>query len=167
MVLAVIVLAVFAYFRFFELKQPSTEEAKRQAQNVVNFERAKIDGVVIQNGDDKIEMRRRDNKWRLETPIKDQADRSVIENLLSDLENWQKDATISAKEIEADTPSQAIKQGNTQIVFQPGDGLTEGRLRNQQFLCCAGHMLKTRYRAKIVQLKEVHWSPTFCAVNSL
>src|SRR5436190_5016041 len=102
LVLAAIVLAVFAYFRFFELKQPSTEEAKRQAQNVVNFKRAKIDGVVIQNGDDKIEMRRRDNKWRLETPIKDQADRSVIENLLSDLENWQKDATISAKEIEAD-----------------------------------------------------------------
>jgi hypothetical protein len=101
-VLAAIVLAVFAYLRFFELKQPSTEEAKRQAQNVVNFDRVKIDGVVIQNGDDKIEMRRRDNKWRLEMPIKDQADGSLIENLLSDLENWQKDATISAKEIEAD-----------------------------------------------------------------
>src|SRR6266446_1365344 len=102
LVLAAIVLAVFAYFRFFELNQPNTEEAKRQAQNVVNFERAKIDGVVIQNGDDKIEMRRRDNKWRLEAPIKDQADGSLIENLLSDLENWQKDATISAKEIEVD-----------------------------------------------------------------
>src|SRR2546423_5850454 len=102
LVLAAIVLAVFAYVRWFELKQPGTEEAKRQAQNIVNFERAKIDGVVIQNGDDKIEMRRRDSKWRLETPIKDQADGSLIENLLSDLENWQKDATISAKEIEAD-----------------------------------------------------------------
>jgi hypothetical protein len=101
-ILAAIVLAVFAYLRFFELKQPSTEEAKRQAQNVVNFDRTKIDGVVIQNGDDKIEMRRRNNKWRLEMPIKDQADGSLIENLLSDLENWQKDATISAKEIEAD-----------------------------------------------------------------
>ncbi|PYL13855.1 MAG: hypothetical protein DMF43_03565 [Verrucomicrobia bacterium] len=101
-VLAAIVLAVFAYFRFFELKQPSTEEAKRQAQNVINFDRAKIDGVIIQNGDEKIEMRRRDNKWRLETPIKDQADASLIENLLSDLENWQKDGTIPAKEIEAD-----------------------------------------------------------------
>ena len=101
-VLAAIVLAVFAYFRFFELKQPGTEEAKRQAQNVVNFDRAKIDGVIIQNGDEKIEMRLRDNKWRLETPIKDQADASLIENLLSDLENWQKDGTIPAKEIEAD-----------------------------------------------------------------
>src|SRR6266571_6875862 len=102
LVLAAITLGVFAYLRFVEMKQPSTEEAKRQAQNVVKFDRNKINGIVIQNGDDKIEMGRRDNKWRLETPIKDQADGSLIENLLSDLENWQKDATISAKEIEAD-----------------------------------------------------------------
>lgn len=99
--LAVIALGVFAYLRFFEIKQPGTEEATRQAQNVLNFDREKINGIVIQNGDERIEMRRRDNKWRLETPIKDQADNSFIENLLSDLENWQKDATISAREIDA------------------------------------------------------------------
>ena len=102
LVLAAIAVAVFAYFKFFEIKQPSTEEAKRQAQNVVKFDRTKIDGVIIQNGDEKIEIRRRDGKWRLETPIKDQADSSLVENLFSDLENWQKDSTISAKEIDAD-----------------------------------------------------------------
>jgi hypothetical protein len=84
------------------MKQPSTEEAKRQAQNVVNFDRSKIDGVIIQNGDEKVEIRRRDNKWRLETPIKDQADGALVENLLSDLETWQKEGTIPAKDIEAD-----------------------------------------------------------------
>jgi len=97
-----IALGVLAYLRFFEMKQPSTGEAKRQAQNVVNFDRNKISGIVIQNGDEKIEMQRRDNRWRLEAPIKDQADSSLIESLLSDLENWQKDDTISAKEIETD-----------------------------------------------------------------
>ena len=100
--MAALTLGVFAYLRFVEMKQPSTEEAKRQAQNVVKFDRNKINGIVIQNGDEKIEMRRRDNRWRLETPIKDQTDSSLIENLLSDLENWQRDGTISAKEIEAD-----------------------------------------------------------------
>jgi len=99
LVLAAITLGVLAYLRFVEMKQPSTEEAKRQAQNVVTFDRNKI---VIQNGDEKVEMRRSDNRWRLETPIKDQADNSLIENLLSDLENWQKDGTISAKEVDAD-----------------------------------------------------------------
>jgi hypothetical protein len=102
LILLVITAAVFAYMFFYERKAPTTEEAKRQAQNVVNFSREKIDGIVIQNGDDKIDLRRRDKKWRLETPIKEQADSSLIENLLLDLESWQKDATIPAKELEAD-----------------------------------------------------------------
>src|SRR4029077_19180998 len=102
LILLVITGAVFAYMFFYERKRPSTEEAKRQAQNVINFDREKIDGIVIQNGDDKIDLRRRDNKWRVETPSKDQADSSLITNLLFDLESWQKDTTISAKEIEAD-----------------------------------------------------------------
>jgi hypothetical protein len=102
LILAVVVLAGFAYLRFFEMKQPSTEEAKRQAQNVVNLDRNKIDGVIIQNGDEKIEIRRHDNKWRLETPFKDQADGALVENLLSDLETWQKEGTIPAKDIDAD-----------------------------------------------------------------
>lgn len=53
LILAVVVLGVFAYLRFFEMKQPSTEEARRQAQNVVNFDRSKVDGIIIQNGDEK------------------------------------------------------------------------------------------------------------------
>ena len=102
LILATIALAGLAYFRFFEMKRPSTEEARRHAQNMVNFDRNKIDGVVIQNGDQQIEIRRRENKWRLETPIKDQADGALVENLLSDLETWQKEGTIPAKEIAAD-----------------------------------------------------------------
>jgi len=102
LILALIALAGFAYFRLFEMKRPSTEEAKRQAQNVVNFDRTKIDGIIIQNGDQKIEIRRRENKWRLETPIKDQADGAIVESLLSDLETWQKEGTIPAKDIDTD-----------------------------------------------------------------
>jgi hypothetical protein len=102
LILAVIALAGFAYFKFFEMKRPGTEEARRQSQNIVNFERSNIDGIVIQNGDQQIEIRRKENKWRLETPIKDQADGALVETLLSDLEAWQKEGTIRAKEIEAD-----------------------------------------------------------------
>jgi hypothetical protein len=102
MVLLLITAAVFAYMYFVERKALNTQEAMRQAGNVVNFDRDKVDGIVIQNGDEKIDMRRHQAKWRLETPIKDLADNSAIENLLLDLESWQKDATIPAKEIEAD-----------------------------------------------------------------
>ena len=40
-VLLVIALALGLYVKFYESKRPSTEEAKRQAQNVINFDREK------------------------------------------------------------------------------------------------------------------------------
>lgn len=100
--LLVIVVGLGLYLKFYEMNRPDTAEAARQAQKVLNFDREKIDRITIQNGDDKIGLRRTGDKWRLETPINDQADSSLISSLLFDLESWQKDATISAKEIEGD-----------------------------------------------------------------
>ena len=102
LILLAIVVAVGAYIKFVEPNRPDTAEAQRRAQNVLNFNREKINGIVIWNGDDKIEVRKIDNKWRLESPIKDQADNSLIDNLLMSLEGWQKDSTIPAKEMAAD-----------------------------------------------------------------
>jgi len=141
LILAILVLAGGAYFRFVEMKRPSTEEARQQAQNVVNFDRSKIDGIVIKNGDQQIEIRRRENKWRLETPIKDQADGALVENLLSDLETWQKEGTIPAKVIEADkselteyglnNPKLKLKllgQGRPPEILFGKDAALEGRM---------------------------------------
>ena len=101
-VLLALAVAGGVYVKFFEMKQPDTAEAQRRSQNVLNFDHEKINSIVIWNGDDKIDIRKIDNKWRLESPIKDQADNALIDNLLANLESWQKDATISAKEIAAD-----------------------------------------------------------------
>src|ERR1039457_6779523 len=101
-VLLAIAIAGGTYVKLYEIKRPDTAEAKLRAQNVVNFNAEKINGIVIWNGDDKINMRRDNNKWRLAAPIKDKADNALIDNLLSQLEAWQKDAVISAKEIKAD-----------------------------------------------------------------
>src|SRR2546423_6789146 len=140
-VLFVIAAAVFAYLVFVERNRPGTEEAARRSQSVINFDRDKADGLVIQNGDDKIEIRKHDEKWRLETPIKDQADASLVTNLLSDLENWQKDASISAKEMEADksklgdyglaSPKLRLKlvgQGAPSEIFFGKDAALEGKM---------------------------------------
>lgn len=102
LILLALAIAGSCWVIFYEKDRPNTEESQRRAQNVVNFERDQVDGIVIENGDDKIELRRAGEKWRLEAPIKDQADASVITTLLTDLETWQKDQTFSAKEIEAD-----------------------------------------------------------------
>ncbi len=98
--LLILAIAVALYVKFYESKRPNTEEAKRLAGNVVNFERESLEGIVIQNGDDRIELRKQDQKWRIEAPFKDQADRGAVENLINDLENWEKFDSIPANEIE-------------------------------------------------------------------
>ncbi len=101
-ILLALAIAGSCWVIFYDKDRPNTEESARRAQNVLNFERDNVEGIVIQNGDDKTELRRSGDKWRLETPINDQADRAAIETLLTDLETWQKDQTFTAKEIEAD-----------------------------------------------------------------
>jgi hypothetical protein len=97
--LLIVAIAVALYIKFYESKGPNTEEAKRQAGNVVNFDREALEGIVIQNGDDRIELKKQDLKWRIESPFKDQADRGAIDNLINDLDGWQKFDAIPASEI--------------------------------------------------------------------
>jgi hypothetical protein len=101
LILLVVVVAIGAYIKFYESKHPNTEETARQEKNVINFNREKLDGIIIQNGDEKIELKRSGNKWRLEAPIKDQADSAAIDNLINEIEDWRKAATIPAREIAA------------------------------------------------------------------
>lgn len=102
LILLGVVVALAVWIKFYESKLPNTEEATRRGGKVLNFERDQVEGIVIHNGDDKIELRRANQNWRLEAPIKDQADASMIAALLNDLEDWQKDQTIPEKEIETD-----------------------------------------------------------------
>src|SRR5256885_15364574 len=98
LILLALALGIGLFIKFYESKRPNTAEAGRRAGNVINFERDKIDGVVIQNGEERIELKRADKKWRLESPVKDLADGSTVDSLLFDLEDWKKDATIRSEE---------------------------------------------------------------------
>ncbi len=98
--LLVVAVALAVYIKFYESQRPNTTEARRRAGQVLNLERDQLDGIVIQNGDDRIELRRDGEKWRLEAPIKDQADASAVQGLISNLDFWPKDDTIPAKEID-------------------------------------------------------------------
>src|SRR3954471_24050697 len=102
-ILLIVAVAVGLYIKFYESKGPNTEEAKRQAGNVINFDRDTLEGIVIQNGDDRIELKKQNLKWRIEAPFKDQADRGAVENLISDLDDWQKFDSIPASEIAKNT----------------------------------------------------------------
>ncbi len=102
LLLLVLVIALGVWIKFFESKKPNTAAAKREAGNVVNFDREKLEGITIQNGDDRIELRQQAGKWRLTAPVKDQADGAVVDNLISDLEAWRKESSIPAQEVTAE-----------------------------------------------------------------
>src|SRR2546429_7013070 len=102
LILFALTAALVVFIKFYETKRPNTEEANRRAQNVVNFERDKIEGVVIQNGEERIELKRADKKWRLESPVKHLADCSTLDSLLFDLEDWEKNPTIPVKANQGD-----------------------------------------------------------------
>ena len=102
LILLLLAIAGSCWIIFYEKDRPNTDEAKRLSRNVVNFDRENVEGILIQNGDDRIELQRAAGKWRLEAPIKDQADAVAIDTLLTDLESWQKDETFSEQEIERD-----------------------------------------------------------------
>jgi hypothetical protein len=141
LLLLALVVALGLYIKYYESKRPNTVEARQQAQNMVNFDREKLDGIVIQNGDNKVELRRQDRKWRIEAPFKDQADSGAIESFLTDLGDWQKYDTIPAKEISNDksrldefglsTAKLRLKllgkEMPPEIVFG-GDGAFEGKM---------------------------------------
>lgn len=102
LLLLILAVALGLWIKYFESKKPNTAEAQREAGNVVNFEREKLEGIVIQNGDDRIELRRQDGKWRLTEPVKDQADGAAVDNLIGDIDAWRKEGTVPAKEVTAD-----------------------------------------------------------------
>lgn len=94
--LLLIAAGLFIYVRFYESNQPGTSDAEEQRRHVVTFERDDIDGITITNNEEKIELRRggKDQPWRLDAPVKDRADASKLDQLLTSIETMQKQATI-------------------------------------------------------------------------
>src|SRR5438876_2122725 len=171
LVLFALTTALVVFIKFYETKRPNTEEANRRARNVCNIERDKIDGVVIQNGEKRIELKRADKKWRLESPVKDLADGSTVDTLLFDLEDWKKDATISGKEIEADKSRMAeygVAKAKLRLKLQGADappgilfgnnaaleGKTYVRLENSKDVFLAAQSIKNQISKKPEEFRD-------------
>lgn len=171
LVLLALVIGIGAFIKFVESKRPNTEEATRRSENVVNFERDKIDGIIIQNGDERIELKRADKKWRMESPVKDSADGTTIDSLLFDLEDWKKETTIPAKEIEADKNKMAEfgvakaklrlkllgKDAPPEILFGNNAALenrTYVRLENSKDVLIAPQSIKTAISKKAEEFRD-------------
>jgi hypothetical protein len=48
LILLILAVGLGVWIKYFESQRPSTVEAQRQAGNVVNFDREKLEGIAIQ-----------------------------------------------------------------------------------------------------------------------
>ena len=117
LILLLIAIALLGFIAFWERRQPSTREAVEQSRHVVHFERDNIDGISIVNNETHIELRKNGNQWRIESPVKDRADMSAAEELLTSAEMLTKEETLGESEKDA---AQRVKdfglaQSNTRL----------------------------------------------------
>src|SRR5262249_599882 len=93
-ILLIIAAAIFAFIYFFEQKQPTSPEEKERAGRVVQFDRDKINSIVIKTTDTKIELKKTDGVWYLESPLKDRADSMAVNQLFTTAEALKSEEAI-------------------------------------------------------------------------
>lgn len=97
LVLLVIAAAFYAFFNFYENKQPGTRELGQNAGVVFAYDRNQVDGLVVTDHDTKIDLHRGEsNHWNMRAPVADRADGPLIEEVMTDLESMRKVDTITA-----------------------------------------------------------------------
>jgi hypothetical protein len=94
--LVVLAAGVYFFMRYYESNRLSTQEAQEQSKVVVQMQIDDIDGITINNNETKIELRKRNNQWELDAPVKDRADDMQVTNLLDDVEALQSLSTLDA-----------------------------------------------------------------------
>jgi hypothetical protein len=88
---------LYCYLRFYESKQPTTEEAEELSTHVVpQLDTDSIDGITINNNETKIQLSKRDNQWQMDAPVKDRADDAAVQQLLSTIDSLEKETTIKS-----------------------------------------------------------------------
>ncbi|MGA3172592.1 MAG: DUF4340 domain-containing protein, partial [Chthoniobacteraceae bacterium] len=94
-ILLLIAGGLFCYLRFYETKQPTTQEAEEEGNHVVPvLDRDNINGITITNNQAKIELEKKDNEWEMTEPVKDRADDTVVSELLTSLESLEKETSL-------------------------------------------------------------------------
>ena len=94
-ILLLIAAGVYCYMRYYETNQPTTQEAEDIGGHVVQMDGDKIDGITITNNETKIALRKRNNEWQMDEPVKDRADQAAVETLLSSVESLEKETSLN------------------------------------------------------------------------
>ncbi|MEA3188350.1 MAG: hypothetical protein QOD99_2180 [Chthoniobacter sp.] len=161
---------LFAFIHFYESKLPTTAEAADQEKRILKIDRDKISGITITNNEEKIVLRKAGSKWQLEAPIKDRADESAVNQLLTSVEMLKKETSVDAGEGKGrlDPKDVGLAKSNVQLKFDGPDAppailfgkdaAVEGkqyvRLENSNTIYVIGNDLKTQLAKKADDFRD-------------
>ncbi len=120
-ILAAIVLAVAAYVFLFERHQPTTEEAKQQAEKLLpDLDRDRIAAVTIDVASGTVRLEKGGGSWRLAEPIDYPAAGSAVSSALGSLTNLEAERRLPVPEI--DLSQYGLEPAAATVTLEIDDG---------------------------------------------
>jgi hypothetical protein len=137
-ILAAIVLVVAAYVFLFERHQPTSEEARQDAERVLHgFDRDAVTALAVEHGGERLALVKSDDDWRLVEPIEFPADAATVSSTLGTLANLKAERRLPAAEADPadyglDPPQATLEIGmedGSEISLEVGGELPLGSNR--------------------------------------
>lgn len=101
LILTLVVAAVAAWVLLYERHQPSTDEAREQADKVFpGLDRDAVTGIDIQRGDQHLTLAKQGEHWRLTAPVDFPAADATVNGLLGTLADLKAERRLAAGEVD-------------------------------------------------------------------
>jgi len=82
---------LLGFILLFERKLPKSWQAASRDKYALVFDRNRVTGIDIQSNEDKVEFRKHGSQWMMEAPVKDRAQASAIQEILTQCESLEKE----------------------------------------------------------------------------
>ena len=82
---------LLGFIALYEKRQPKSWQATEREQYVLVFDRNSVEGIEITSSEEKVVLRKEGTQWMMLSPIKDRADRNIVNEILSRCEVMQKE----------------------------------------------------------------------------
>ena len=121
LILAAIVLVVFAYIVFFERHRPTSDEAASAAEKVLlDFEQDDVAAILIERGESRVLLEKTGEEWYLREPLDFPADESIVSSTLGSFANLTADRRLTAEEV--DPIEYGLDAPVAEVTLRMGDG---------------------------------------------
>lgn len=137
-ILAAVVIALLAYILLFERHQPTSDEARRDADKVLQgLEEDDVTGLLVVGPKGRVRLEKLGDDWRLREPIDYPADSSTVGSTLSSLADLSADRRLATGEADPaeyglDAPAAEVTltlEDGSDISFAVGDEMPLGSKR--------------------------------------